>query len=201
MAINSSYLPGGAVQTTTDPVALPQLGAGANLGLQLPQIPQLNPAYMDAINQQRYEAAQQAQAEKKKMFDLQFQAMQTGQQNASNDREDARLAGVNAQEAAARNASGPTWFEYQGAATRPVGLSPGMIPGMQADPTKLPPSMRPSQSSASYAPSSILSQKQGADDESAFGQQVNQDRARTSTAEDPYKKIAAQQLNAMYARG
>lgn len=179
MAISSDYLPGGAVQTTTDPVALPQLGAGANLGLQLPQIPQINPAYFDAINQQKYDAAQQAQSQKKRMFDLQLQAMQTGQQNSANDREDARLARVTGQEAAARDSGGPTWFEYQGAATRPVGLSPGMIPGMQADVTKLPPSMRPNQSSASYAPSAQYSQQLAADDESRFGGQINADRARS----------------------
>lgn len=41
---------------------------------------------------------------------------------------------------------GPSWQAVQGSATRPVGLGPGMIPGMGVDPRLLPPGMRPSAS-------------------------------------------------------
>jgi hypothetical protein len=47
---------------------------------------------------------------------------------------------------------GPSWQSLQGAATRPTGLGPGMIPGMAVDPRLLDPRLRPSGSSFANLP-------------------------------------------------
>jgi hypothetical protein len=186
MAINSSYLPNGSVQTQTD---APGVGLSANIspsygGGGFPQIPTLNPGYVNFMALRKQQAQDEDEARKRQMYSMQLRAMQSEQ---------------------GKELEQPTkfdspWYSIQGAATRPVGLGPQQIPGMQADPRLLPPSMRPSQSVASYAPSAQFNQQLQADDEQQFGRQVNQDRARTSTAEDPYRKLAQQQQNALYGR-
>lgn len=120
-------------------------------------------------------------------------------------REDARLARVNAAGAAARAATGPTEQEWEGAATRPVGLSPGMVPGMAVDPRLVPRSMRPQSSSVSYAPSVQYGARSGAADNDAYNAAMDADRARTrlptgdvdAPAMDPRRQAV---LNQMYGR-
>lgn len=187
-SINSEYLPNGSVQTTTDTPGLPQLGAGANYGLQLPRVPQINAEYLNYIAKTRNAEAGDANQRKREAYEMQLRAMQEDRGNAEQDRIHAEQNRYRAQ--SPRSQITPTWYESQGAATRPVGLGAQMIPGMQADPTKLPPNLRPQQSVGSYAPSAQYDQQIAADDEARFGR----------TTEDPYRKLAQQQSNAMYGR-
>lgn len=86
----------------------------------------------------------------------------------------------------------PEWFESQGAATRPTGLGAQMIPGMQADESKLPPWMR--HPSSSFAPTAItaassllpdrtpLPSYQPYDGGGALGSAADAERARMAAA-------------------
>lgn len=175
-SINSEYLPNGSVQTTTDTPGLPQLGAGANF--QLPRVPQINADYLNYIAKTRNAEAGDANQRKREAYEMQLRAMQEDRGNAEQDRIYAQQARYRAQ--SPHNQVTPTWYESQGAATRPVGLGAQMIPGEGIDPRLLPPSMRPSESKSTYSPSSVYDQQLAADDEASWQKQINADRARTS---------------------
>lgn len=123
----------------------------------------------DEDRARQLEASDQATARQAQMYKLQMQAMQDDRNAAHDARERSSVP----------TSVTPTWYEYQGAATRPVGLGAQMIPGMSADVTKLPPWMRPQQSNVSYAPSTVANAQLSAMDDERFGNQMAADRART----------------------
>lgn len=107
--------------------------------------------------------------------------------------EDARLA-HQAKVDASRSTGGPTEQEWRGAATRPVGLSPGMIPGMMVDPNLLPSALRPQAATMvgqrSRVPTGTVESPDM--DAAAAGAQT--------TNVDPYERIRRIQLNQGYGR-
>lgn len=76
----------------------------------------------------------------------------------------------------------PTWYASQGAAMRPVGLGPGMIPGMGIDPRFLPPSMRPSGSSFQETAENRANAELEAMDEAVSRSRMEADRSRFRTS-------------------
>ena len=89
------------------------------------------------------------------------------------------------------------WYSDQGAATRPVGMNPGMIPGMAVDTTKLPPWMRPEAAGFVGARSRVPSGTvESPDMDLAAGSAQNTNLPPM----DPYERIRRQSLNQAYGR-